>query len=130
MIIGIVVGRVVVGIVTETVIGKEHLTEGFQQGNMLKQATLILDFTADRQDFTTVLLDWSTKGNLGANGFIIQRRLDNEKDFSTIAFMSSEEIEGKTTFQIEDENEHFGISYYRIQYTFNKSTQWSPVKEI
>lgn len=115
---------------SQTIIGKEHFTEGFQQGNMLKQPTLILDFTADRQDFSTVLLDWSTKGNLGENGFIIQRRLDNEIDFATIAFINSEEIEEKITFQIEDENEHFGISYYRIEYTFNKNTQWSPVKNV
>ncbi len=115
---------------SQTIKGRQHLTEGFQQGNMLKQPSLILDFTAERTNTSTVTLDWETKGNLSADGFIIQRRLDNEETFSTIAYVASEENGENVTYQLEDENEHFGKSHYRVQYMFNTSKQWSDVREV
>ena len=107
-----------------------HWSEGFQQGILQAATEQQLEFTATRQSDEVVLLDWQTSAVLGKQGFIVQRRLENEKTFQTIGFIQSGEEGEAIILQFEDENDFTGKSFYRLQYAYNKSQNNSPTREV
>lgn len=109
---------------------KSHWTEGFQQGELDIRQIHQLEFEATRESDDIVLLEWEAAKSLSSVGFIVQRRLENEKDFLTIGFLQSSEVGEAVNLQFEDENDYTGKSFYRLQYAYGNSQMHSPTRQV
>ena len=76
----------------------------------------LLNFNAHRTSVEKVQLDWATATETNNRGFEIQRKLDNETDFSTLGFVDGH---GTTvephSYNYLDNNDFSGVSYYRLR---------------
>ena len=115
---------------TNAILEDVHLSEGFQQGKFSAKQEQQLNFLATRETSDIVLLDWEVSNSLGSQGFMIQRRFEDEKDFQTIGFIQNSEEGDNITFQFEDENDYDGTSFYRLQYAYNKTQVHSPIRQV
>lgn len=78
-----------------------------------------LTFTGSRKKATDVQLKWTTQTETNMSGFQVQRKLDNEADFTDRSFVNSIAPAGNSTttlsYQLVDANAHTGSSSYRLK---------------
>ncbi len=94
-----------------------------------------LVFTGQRKKPTEVQLNWTSQTETNMSGYEVQRKLDNEVDFSTRTFVNSSAPGGNSlsplSYQFKDANSHTGISYYRLKIvTLNASFAYSNVISV
>lgn len=94
---------------------EQHLTEGFQQGKLDANGTIILN--ANRQNPTTVFLKFNKKGIINSTTFQVQRRHVAEQNFVTIATISNTE---SSVLEYIDNNNSDKNTEYRILFINNK----------
>lgn len=78
-----------------------------------------LQFNVNRISNSKVLLAWTTNQEFNNKGFSIQRRKENETDFTTTSFFNSIAPGGNSSTPLQyaktDTNGFAGISYYRLK---------------
>jgi hypothetical protein len=89
-----------------------------------------LVFTGQRKKATEVTLKWTSQTETSMGGYQVQRKLDNEADFTDRAFVSSLAPGGNSnsplSYQNIDANSYTGISYYRLKImTINNTFTYS-----
>jgi len=94
-----------------------------------------LVFTGQRKKPTEVQLNWTSQTETNMNGYEVQRKLDNEVDFSPRTFVNSSAPGGNSfsplSYQNKDANSHTGISYYRLKIvTINGGVAYSNVISV
>ncbi len=87
--------------------------------NTVAGAVTGLTFTGQRKKATEVQLNWTSQTETNMSGYRVQRRLDNELDFSDRAFVNTLAAGGNSISPLNymnvDANAHTGISYYRLK---------------
>lgn len=72
-----------------------------------------------RKKATEVTLKWTSQTETNMSGYLVQRKLDNESDFSDKAFVNTLAAGGNSLSQLSyqniDANAHAGTSYYRLK---------------
>jgi len=94
-----------------------------------------LVLTGQRKKPTEVQLNWTMQTETNMSGYEVQRKLDNEIDFSPRTFINSSAPGGNSlsslSYQNKDANSHSGISYYRLKIvTLNGSFTYSNVISV
>ena len=94
-----------------------------------------LVFTGQRKKTTEVQLNWTSQTETNMSGYQIQRKLDNEADFSDKAFVNSLAPGGNSFSQLSyqniDANSYTGTSYYRLKIvTLNNTFTYSNVISV
>ena len=94
-----------------------------------------LVFTGQRKKATEVTLKWTSQTETNMSGYQVQRKLDNESDFTDRALVSSLAPGGNSlsllSYQNIDANSHTGISYYRLKImTTNNTYTYSNVINV
>jgi len=78
-----------------------------------------LVFTGQCKKPTEVQLNWTPQTEANMSGYEVQRKLDNEADFSPRTFVNSSAPGGNSysplSYQFKDANPYTGISYYRLK---------------
>lgn len=79
----------------------------------------IIRFNAYRVSYSLVQLSWTTARESNTAVFEIERMLDNETEFRTVATVPTKALNGYSTIRLDyfddDNNSHDGWSYYRIK---------------
>lgn len=104
-------------------------------GNNLNNSDLpveLMKFDAVRLNADNVQLDWITATELNNEGFYIERMLETENEFSTVAYV---EGQGNSTaivnYKLLDENAYTSVSYYRLrQVDFDGTTTYSQIRAV
>ena len=94
-----------------------------------------LVFTGQRKKATEVQLKWTSQTETNISGYQIQRKLDNEADFTDKAFVNTLAPGGNSfsplSYQNNDVNSHTGASYYRLKImTTNNTFTYSNVISV
>lgn len=94
-----------------------------------------LVFNASRSSSTLVQLNWTTATENNLQGFEVQRRLDNETDFTARTFINSYATGGNSnnllSYAYSDINSHTGTSYYRLKIVdLNNNFTYSEIKSV
>ncbi len=80
-----------------------------------------LQFYAKRVSKDKVQLDWKTLQEINNRGFYVERRQENENNFSVIGFVNSIAPGGNSSFQLQyslpDDNTFTGKIFYRLKQT-------------
>jgi hypothetical protein len=92
----------------------------------------LMEFDAARLNADKVQLDWATASELNNEGFYVERMLETENEFKTVAYV---EGQGNSTaivnYQLLDENSYTSVSYYRLrQVDFDGTTAYSQIKAV
>jgi len=101
--------------------GSNLLTQGILQPFNLGSTLPVtgMEFYAKRLNNTQVQLDWKTIQEINNKGFHIERKYENESDFTEIAFVASVAQGGMSSmpllYQKPDNNIFTGKTYYRIK---------------
>lgn len=100
--------------------GNSMLSQGFQQPNkFFPLPVTIIDFNAIRSNKQKVVLTWRTAEENNNKGFDIERKLENEINFTNKDFAPSLTQNGNSTspltYTYNDPNDFSGISYYRLK---------------
>lgn len=78
-----------------------------------------LQFNAQRSANSIVELKWTTQQEINNAAFYIERKKDNEGDFTTIAMVASKAMNGNSSLPLNylytDNNNHTGNSLYRLR---------------
>lgn len=78
-----------------------------------------LEFYAKRLNNTAVQLDWKTSTEINNKGFHIERKKENESNFTTVDFVASNAINGNSSVPLNyiktDANNFTGNTYYRLK---------------
>ena len=92
----------------------------------------LLFFEAHRLDKNNVQLSWATESELNNQGFIIERMLDTETEFSAIGEADGAgNSKSRLNYRLNDINPHQRISYYRLkQIDFDGSYSYSKIHAI
>lgn len=135
------------GITIDFTLGEAASITLHQPGTMLTQGILQpfpaavslpvtgLEFYAKRISSTQVQLDWKTIQEINNKGFYIERRKENEVNFSAIDFISSKAVNGNSSVPLQytkpDNNNFPATTYYRLkQEDLDGRTSYSPVRII
>lgn len=91
-----------------------------------------LTFTGNRKKATEVQLNWASQTETNMSGYLVQRKLDTEADFSDRTFVNSKAANGNSSsplsYQTVDGNAHTGTSYYRLKIVDKTNTiSYSPI---
>ncbi len=94
-----------------------------------------LVFNAKRKKASEVELTWTTTMETNMLGFEIQRKLDNEPDFTATTFVNSKAPGGNSTTTLSylqiDPNSYTGTSYYRLKIVdLNNNLSYSDIKSV
>lgn len=94
-----------------------------------------LVFTATRTNTTQVQLNWTSATETNMSGYEVERRLDNEPDFSARTFVSSLAPGGNSnsalSYSYTDANSYNGTSYYRLKIVdLNNNFIYSDIKSV
>jgi hypothetical protein len=94
-----------------------------------------LVFNAKRKKSTEVELTWTTAMETNMLGFEIQRKLDNEPDFTATTFVNSKAPGGNSTSTLSylqiDPNSYADTSYYRLKIVdLNNNISYSDIKSV
>ena len=96
----------------------------------------LLSFTARKLNGGLIRLDWETGAELNITGFTVQRRRDNEPEFSNIGFLTSKSINGFSNnvlaYTLSDSSvSAYKKLFYRLQIAYsNGSTGYSDIRFI
>lgn len=78
-----------------------------------------LIFYGHRMDYQRNMLNWITHPEVNISRFIVQRRLYNETEFTSVDTVASKAVNGVSTvplyYDVIDPNNYTGISFYRLQ---------------
>lgn len=114
-----------------------QLTQGILQPYAAGVALPVtgLEFYAKRLNNTQVQLDWKTTLEINNKGFYIERRKEQEANFSAIDFVSSKASGGNSGLPLQyqklDNNNFTGNTYYRLmQQDFNGRTTYSLIRIV
>lgn len=97
------------------------LTQGILQPHDNEPAlpVTLADFQANRSENDLVLVTWATVEEVNNHGFIVERRLSHETDFSEAGFVDAAtpggHNKGLLNYTFRDYNPHGGISCYRLK---------------
>ena len=87
--------------------------------NTVAGAVTGLTFTGTRKKTTEVKLDWTSQTETNMNTYQVQRKLDNEIDYTDRASVTSLAPNGNSnsplSYQNLDANAYTGLSYYRLK---------------
>jgi Secretion system C-terminal sorting domain len=101
--------------------GTNMLTQGILQpyNTIVALPVTGLEFFAKRLDASKVVLDWKTLQEFNNKGFHMERKYENETNFTDIGFVPSTAFGGNSslplTYQKQDHNSFAGKTYYRIK---------------
>jgi hypothetical protein len=92
----------------------------------------LLSFNAKRINANEVQLDWSTASELNNQGFYIERMMEVENIFESIAFVDGKGTTTNTSYyDLLDENSYTGVSYYRLkQVDFDGTVSYSEIRAV
>lgn len=115
--------------IIDNFIATNDITSGFQQGEKSTNLPVrLLTFEAKRKNSTSVQLNWKAAWSEGFKGFWIERKLEGENEFQSIAFI--EKKEGENYIHL-DLNNHFDNSYYRLKMAeMDGSFEYSAIKVV
>jgi len=87
--------------------------------NTVAGAVTGLTFTGTRKKATEIKLDWTSQTETNMNRYQVQRKLDNEVDYTDRASVTSLAPNGNSnsplSYQNIDANAYTGLSYYRLK---------------
>ena len=87
--------------------------------NTVAGAVTGLTFTGQRKKSTEVQLNWTSQAETNMSGYQVQRKLDNELDFTDRTFVNTLAPGGNSNsplnYQNVDANSYTGVSYYRLK---------------
>ena len=94
-----------------------------------------LVFNANRTNTTQVQLTWTSATETNMSGYEVQRRLDNEVDFTARTFVNSLAPGGNSntplSYSYTDANSYNGTSYYRLKIVdLNNNFIYSDIKSV
>jgi hypothetical protein len=94
-----------------------------------------LVFNAKRKKTTEVELTWSTATEINMLGFEVQRKLNNEPDFTATTFVNSKAPSGNSIGTLSylqiDPNSYTDTSYYRLKIVdLNNNISYSDIKTV
>lgn len=101
--------------------GSLKITQGFQQNLVLNTPLPItgLDFLAQRINSQQVKLKWRSITETNNKGFGIERKKENEDNYSDLDFVNSKAVQGNSIIPLEyeytDDNAYNGYTYYRLK---------------
>ena len=106
-----------------TTIGNETvMTQGLLQPLILTQGPLPvlgLEFNAKRINNSKVQLDWKTVQEIDNKGFFVERKKENEVNFTQLHFVKSAAPNGNSSLPLSyshvDANDFRGKTYYRLK---------------
>ena len=116
--------------------GNAAVSQGFQHAEVSGVLPVrLLSFTAIRSNPEVVALHWETSSEQNNSGFNIERRLENETEFSIICFTLSRALNGISNLPMQydhnDANNFNGRSYYRLkQIDLDGRAVYSSIKTI
>ena len=107
---------------TTTIGNGTIITQGLLQPITLAQAPLPvlgLEFNAKRINNSKVQLDWKTVQEIDNKGFFVERKKDNEVNFTQLHFVKSAAPNGNSSLPLNyshiDANDFRGKTYYRLK---------------
>jgi hypothetical protein len=91
-------------------------------------------FSANRSN-SNVNVNWTTASESNNSGFEIQRRLSNQTEFQTVAFVNSKAVNGNSgsaiSYSFTDLNISTGVSYYRIkQINLDGVAKYTEIRQV
>ena len=93
--------------------------------NSIAGAVTGLTFTGTRKKATEVQLNWTSQTETNMNRYQVQRKLDNEIDYTDRASVASLASNGNSNsplnYQNTDANAYTGLSYYRLKIIDNNN---------
>lgn len=94
-----------------------------------------LELVARRTTASTVSLNWKTLQEFNNKGFHIERKQENENNFTIIGYMATAGVGGNSSFPLSyqqtDNNSFAGKTFYRIrQEDFDGRSSYSPVRIV
>ncbi|RXK58779.1 T9SS type A sorting domain-containing protein [Lacibacter luteus] len=94
-----------------------------------------LTFSGSRKKASDVQLKWTTQTETNMSGFQVQRKLDNEVDFTDKTFITSQAVGGNSSstlsYQTTDANAYAGMSYYRLKIVDKaNNVSYSPIISV
>lgn len=102
--------------------GSTTLTQGFLQPYIQLQSPLPvlgLEFNAKRINNSKVQLDWKTVQEIDNKGFYVERKKENEINFTQLNFVKSAAPNGNSSLPLNyshvDTNDFSGKTYYRLK---------------
>jgi hypothetical protein len=117
--------------------GSNMITQGILQPFPAQIALPVtgLTFTAKRISNTQVQLNWKTIQEISNKGFYLERKKDQEAEFSSIGFTNSKAPDGNSSFSLEyariDTNSYSGKTLYRLkQEDINGKYSYSVVRIV
>lgn len=85
-----------------------------------------LVFSGQRKKAAEVQLKWTSQTETNMSGYQVQRKLDNEVDFSDNTFVNTQAPNGNSlsplSYQQVDANSYTGVSYYRLKIMTTNNT--------
>ena len=118
---------------------KDINTSNFKSDASIAGAGTVLavqmnSFNASRSN-NNVNINWTTNYESNNRGFEIQRRLSNQNDFETVAFVNTKATNGNSTtinnYNYTDANNSTAVSYYRIRQVNNDGTaKYSLIRQV
>ena len=107
---------------TTTIGNGTIITQGLLQPITLAQGPLPvlgLEFNAKRINNSKVQLDWKTVQEIDNKGFFVERKKDNEVNFTQLHFVKSAAPNGNSSLPLNyshiDANDFRGKTYYRLK---------------
>ena len=107
---------------TTTIGNGTIITQGLLQPITLAQGPLPvlgLEFNAKRINNSKVQLDWKTVQEIDNKGFFVERKKDNEVNFTQLHFVKSAAPNGNSSLPLSyshvDANDFRGKTYYRLK---------------
>lgn len=103
-------------------------------GSGIVLAVQMNSFSATRSN-SNVTINWKTNYEINNRGFEIERRLGNQTNFETVAFVNSNAVNGNSTspnyYSYTDLNNSTSVSYYRIkQINLDGSSRYSEIRQV
>lgn len=89
-------------------------------------------FDAERTSNDSVLLQWATASETNNYGFVVERRLEHESEFSGIGWVAGNGSTAETTgYAITAPDNNTGKSFYRLkQVDFNGNFTYTETREV
>ncbi|OAQ38974.1 hypothetical protein A5893_13125 [Pedobacter psychrophilus] len=95
--------------------------------------TLPLDLTSFevKSSNETAVLQWVTENEVNFKGFVVERKGDNDLDFTSINTVATKNLKTVTTYNFTDFSPLKGNNYYRLKMVDNDGTfKYSDVKVV
>ncbi len=123
---------------TSTIGSAAFITQGLLQPINVAQGPLPvlgLEFNAKRINATTVELQWKTLQEINNKGFWIERKKDNEQNYTAVQFINSLAVNGNASspvsYSFTDDNNYSGKTFYRLeQVDIDGASEYSTIRMV